>query len=233
MGPRHECDRLLGATQPAAPACRIALTEAAVNVQTHWDTIYRTKTADEVSWYQEHPVRSLDFIRRTGVPVTGRIIDVGGGASTLVDDLLAAGYTDITVADISPVALDVARQRLGVLADRVTWLVADITRASLPADSHDIWHDRAVFHFLTDAADRARYVAQVRRAVKSGGHVIVATFATDGPDRCSGLPVVKYGPDSLHAEFGNDFQLTERIRESHITPAGGEQRFVYCYCRAA
>lgn len=204
-----------------------------MNAQTHWDTVYRTKVATEVSWYQEHAVRSLALIRRTGVPVTGRIIDVGGGASTLVDDLLAAGYADITVADISPAALDVARSRLGALADQVTWLEADITRASMPIASYDIWHDRAVFHFLTDAADRARYVEQVRRAVKSGGHVIVATFATDGPDRCSGLPVTKYDPESLHAEFGSDFRLTESMRETHITPTGGGQRFVYCYCRVA
>lgn len=199
--------------------------------QTHWNTIYRTKPATEVSWFQEHALRSLDFIRRTQVPLTGRIIDVGGGASTLVDDLLLAGYTDITVADISGAALDVARARLGALADRVTWLEADITRAALPADAYDIWHDRAVFHFLTDAADRARYVAQVRRAVKSGGHVIVATFATDGPSQCSGLPVVQYRPETLHAEFGTDFQLTESLQEAHVTPAGSEQRFVYCYCR--
>lgn len=204
-----------------------------MNARTHWDTVYRTKAATEVSWYQEHAVRSLDLIRRTGVPVTGRIIDVGGGASTLVDDLLAAGYTDITVADISPAALDVARMRLGALADRVTWLEADITRAPLPVAAYDIWHDRAVFHFLTDAPDRARYVDQVRRTVKSGGHVIVATFATDGPDKCSGLPVTKYDPESLHAEFGADFRLTESMRETHVTPAGGEQRFVYCYCRVA
>lgn len=204
-----------------------------MNARTHWDTVYRTNAATKVSWYQEHAVRSLDLIRRTGVPVTGRIIDVGGGASTLVDDLLASGYTGVTVADISPAALDVAKMRLGELADRVTWLEADITRASLPRATYDIWHDRAVFHFLTDAADRARYVDQVRRSVKSGGHVIVATFATDGPDRCSGLPVTKYDPESLHAEFGNDFRLTESMRETHVTPAGGEQRFVYCYCRVA
>lgn len=203
-----------------------------MNPRAHWDTIYRTKSADEVSWYQEHAVRSLDFIRGTGVPLTARIIDVGGGVSTLVDDLLAAGYADITVADISPVALDATRARLGALADRVTWLEADITRARLPAKHFDVWHDRAVFHFLTDAADRARYVGQVRHAVKSGGHVIVATFATDGPERCSGLPIVRYGPESLHAEFGDDFRLAESARETHVTPAGAEQRFVYCYCRA-
>jgi SAM-dependent methyltransferase len=202
-----------------------------MNVETHWDMVYRTKAADEVSWYQAHAVQSLAFIRRTGVPLTGCIIDVGGGAATLVDDLLMAGYTDITVADISPVALEVAQRRLGVLADQVTWLAADITRVALAEDAYDVWHDRAVFHFLTDAADRARYVAQVRRAVKSGGHVIIATFATDGPDQCSGLPVIRYGQDSLHAVFGDDFRLTESVRESHITPSGGEQCFVYCYCR--
>jgi SAM-dependent methyltransferase len=201
--------------------------------RTHWDTIYRTKAAAEVSWYQAHAAQSLDLIRHTGVPTTGQIIDVGGGSSVLVDDLLLAGYEHVTVVDISPAALDVARARMGERADQATWLEADITHAALPRAHYDVWHDRAVFHFLTDAADRARYVTQVRRAVKHGGHVIVATFATDGPDHCSGLPVVRYAPDSLHAEFGDDFRLTDSVRETHVTPAGAEQRFVYCYCRVA
>ncbi len=202
-----------------------------MDIQTHWDTVHRTRKPTEVSWYQEHAIRSLEYIHRTGVPRAGRIIDVGGGASTLVDDLLAEGFSDITVADVSAVALEVAMTRLGARSRRVTWLTADITCASLPAYTYDVWHDRAVFHFLVDAEDRARYLAQVRHAVKPGGHVIVATFATDGPDRCSGLAVRRYDPEALHAEFGDDFRLKESARETHCTPGGSEQRFVYCYCR--
>jgi len=197
----------------------------------HWEAIHRTKAPTEVSWYEEHAVRSMDFVRRTAVAKSGRIIDVGGGVSTLVDDLLAAGYEHVTVLDISAAALAVARARLGAAAARVTWIEADVLRVDLPPASYDLWHDRAVFHFLTDPADRARYVDVVRRVVRPEGHVIVATFASDGPLRCSGLEVVRYDAESLHDAFGDDFRLMESARESHVTPAGSEQRFVYCYCR--
>jgi SAM-dependent methyltransferase len=197
----------------------------------HWETVHQAKAPTEVSWYQEHAARSMDFIRRTGVARAGRIIDVGGGVSTLVDDLLAEGYSDVTVLDISPAALDVARSRLGDAAARVTWIEADVLCADLPAGSYDLWHDRAVFHFLTEEADRARYVECVRRAVKPGGHVIVATFAGDGPTQCSGLDVVRYDPESLHGAFGDEFRLVDSAGETHVTPAGSEQSFVYCYCR--
>lgn len=199
----------------------------------HWENIYKAKDATQVSWFQEHPELSFNFIERTGVGKTGQIIDVGGGASTLVDDLLANDYQNITVLDISAAALQVAQQRLGSQASAVTWLEADITRVELPYRFYDVWHDRAVFHFLTRAEDRKRYVEAVQHSVKTGGHVIVATFALDGPLRCSGLEVVRYSPDKLHDEFGNDFELVDTTNELHQTPFGSEQKFTYCYCRKA
>ncbi|WP_306476157.1 class I SAM-dependent methyltransferase [Methyloversatilis sp.] len=197
----------------------------------HWEDVYARKAPDSVSWFQPHAQHSLDLIARTGLMRDAAIIDVGGGASTLVDDLLARGYHDLTVLDLSAAALDAAQARLGDEARRVSWVEADITEVDLPAQRYDLWHDRAVFHFLTDAAQRQAYVEQVLRAVKPGGHVIVATFAEDGPDRCSGLPVMRYGADALHAEFGAPFELLEHSRETHHTPGGAVQQFVYCYCR--
>ncbi len=199
--------------------------------KSHWENVYETKDATQVSWFQQHPELSVQFIKETRVDKTGQIIDVGGGASTLVDDLLANGYENVTVLDISMAALQTAQQRLGSLASRVTWLEADITQVNLPYRFYDVWHDRAVFHFLTDPEDRARYVKAVQHSVKTGGHVIVATFGLEGPLRCSGLEVVRYSPDSLHDEFGNDFELVDSTNELHQTPFGTEQRFIYCYCR--
>ncbi|GMV39734.1 MAG: hypothetical protein AMXMBFR64_14500 [Myxococcales bacterium] len=196
----------------------------------HWERVYGAKRPDTVSWYQEHAERSVRLIVQTGVPLTAGIIDVGGGASTLVDDLVARGYSDVTVLDLSEAALAHARARLGETT-AVTWLAVDITRATLPVERYDVWHDRAVFHFLTNAADRDAYVANVLRSVRPGGHVIVATFAEDGPERCSGLPVVRYRPDQLHGEFGDAFDLRSHEREEHQTPGGAIQSFVYCYCR--
>jgi SAM-dependent methyltransferase len=197
----------------------------------HWERVYATKKPTEVSWFQPHPEVSLRLIRGTGAGPDDPIVDVGGGASTLVDDLLAAGYRAVTVLDLSATALKVARERLGPRAASVTWLEADVTRAALPERFFRVWHDRAVFHFLTDAGDRARYVDAVRRAVRPGGHVIVATFALDGPFQCSGLDVVRYDPASLHAQFGGDFDLAGSTEEIHHTPFGKEQKFVYCFCR--
>ena len=198
---------------------------------THWDTVYSTKQADDVSWFQLHAELSLAIIRRIAGGQPASIIDVGGGASTLVDDLLGDGWRDVTVLDISVAALDVARQRLGAREALARWIAGDVTRTPLPASRFDIWHDRAVFHFLTDPEDRAAYVAQVRLAVKPGGHVIVAAFGPDGPTQCSGLPVRRYSETGLHAEFGNDFQLLEHLDEAHRTPSGLIQHFVYCHCR--
>ena len=197
----------------------------------HWEDVYSTKAEAEVSWFQEHPEISLDLIRRTGVDRSGAIIDVGGGASRLVDDLLAGGYSDLTVLDISAAALGVARRRLGTLAGVVTWIEADATAVALPHHGFDVWHDRAVFHFLTEADQRERYVRAVRHSVRPGGHVIVAAFGPDGPLRCSGLPVVQYSPDRLHDEFGAAFELVEHTSEAHRTPFGTVQQFIYCYCR--
>ena len=202
-----------------------------MNTKTHWEHIYETKAPTQVSWYQEHIRFSLHYIRNTGIQKTDAIIDVGGGASTLVDDLVADGYQNISILDVSGAALQLARQRLGTHAVDVNWIEADITQADLPEQAYDLWHDRAVFHFLTQAMDRQRYIDTVRHAVRVGGHIIVATFAPDGPERCSGLDVVRYGPQSLHDEFGGDFELVESTRETHHTPFGTEQKFIYCYCR--
>ncbi|HCJ51171.1 MAG TPA: SAM-dependent methyltransferase [Gallionella sp.] len=199
--------------------------------KTHWETVYSSKSTEAVSWFQPHADLSLNLIKATGVGRGAAIIDVGGGASTLVDDLVAEGYADLTVLDLSAAALKAARKRLGAEADRVCWLEADITKAALPASRYDIWHDRAVFHFLTAPADRAAYVRTVLRAVKPGGHVIVATFAEDGPLQCSGLPVMRYRADELHDQFGEAFTLIQHQKEEHHTPFGTVQQFVYCYCR--
>ena len=199
--------------------------------KTHWETVYSSKSTEAVSWFQPHADLSLNLIKATGAGRGAAIIDVGGGASTLVDDLVAEGYADLTVLDLSAAALKAARKRLGAEADRVCWLEADITKAALPASRYDIWHDRAVFHFLTAPADRAAYVRTVLRAVKPGGHVIVATFAEDGPLQCSGLPVMRYRADELHDQFGEAFTLIQHQKEEHHTPFGTVQQFVYCYCR--
>jgi len=201
-----------------------------VDRQHHWENVYRNKASDEVSWFQPHAASSLRLIRESGVGLDAQIIDVGGGASVLVDNLLDAGYRHLTVLDLSESALAEARKRLGARASQVSWLASDITQASLPANAYDVWHDRAVFHFLTDPADRARYVEQVLHAVKPDGRVIVATFGPGGPLQCSGLDVVRYAPDALHAEFGTSFRLLRHESEVHQTPTGKEQEFVYCYC---
>ena len=197
----------------------------------YWEDVYSTKKTEGVSWFQEHAEQSMRLIRGTGVPCSAEIIDVGGGASTLVDDLLGNGYSAVSVLDLSAAALSVAKARLRQRASEVHWLEGDITKVLLPVHAFDVWHDRAVFHFLTNKEDRQAYVEAVLRSVKPGGHVIVATFAEDGPLQCSGLPVMRYGPDELHAEFGSSFALVEHEREEHHTPFGTVQKFVYCYCR--
>jgi SAM-dependent methyltransferase len=199
--------------------------------KSHWEGVYTAKAPTEVSWFQEHPERSLDLIRRTGLPLDAAIVDVGGGASTLVDDLIAAGYSDLTVLDISASALEAARSRLGPRAARVHWIEADATTHPWPAARFDLWHDRAVFHFLLDDDARRRYVHAAHHAVRPGGHVIVATFGPQGPARCSGLPVARYAPGELHAQFGPAFTLVDHATEDHTTPWGAIQQFVYCYCR--
>ncbi|MDT3707018.1 MAG: class I SAM-dependent methyltransferase [Thiobacillus sp.] len=203
-----------------------------VDRRQHWEKVYSSKATDQVSWFQPHAASSLRLIADCA-GTDAHIIDVGGGASVLVDDLLDAGYRNLTVLDLAESALAVSRARLGARAQSVQWIAADVTRADLPAARYDVWHDRAVFHFLTDPADRARYVDQVLKSVKPGGRVIIAAFGPGGPLQCSGLDVVRYAPDALHAEFGARFRLIGHETEIHRTPAGGEQEFVYCYCRRA
>ena len=197
----------------------------------HWENVYRTKSPEQVSWFRPHLERSIAFLETAGIGLDAAVIDVGGGASTFVDDLLDRGYSNVTVLDLSSSALDAARARLGERASRVHWLCADATDASLAPGSYDFWHDRAVFHFLRDRSARERYVANVRRAVRPGGHVVVATFGPHGPEKCSGLEVMRYSPDELHAEFGSEFARLASATERHVTPWGTEQEFIYCYCR--
>lgn len=197
----------------------------------HWEKVYTTKAPDSVSWFQPHADMSMRLIRASGAGHDAAIIDVGGGASTLVDDLLNDGYINLTVLDLSAAALAESRHRLGAGSDRVTWVEADITCATFAPQSIDLWHDRAVFHFLTEKADREAYVRQVFRAIKPGGHVIMATFGSHGPTQCSGLPVMRYAPDELHAQFGEAFTLLTHEEQMHPTPFGTEQQFIYCLCR--
>ncbi|HVV48643.1 MAG TPA: class I SAM-dependent methyltransferase [Polyangia bacterium] len=197
----------------------------------HWEAVYEQKGPERVSWYRPHLERSLGFIEEAHLGRDAAIIDVGGGASTLVDDLLARGYLNVTVLDISLTAIESAKARLGKRASAVRWLTADITQTDLGAGAYDFWHDRAVFHFLRDDEDRRRYVAAAKRSVKPGGHILVATFGPEGPSRCSGLDVVRYDPDGLHGQFGAAFQKVGSSTEVHQTPWGTEQQFVYCYCR--
>ena len=202
-----------------------------MNVVTHWEKIYREKAPDAVSWYRAHLETSIALIERVAPPRSACIIDVGGGESTLVDDLLANGYQNIAVLDVSQTAIDVTKRRLGQTADLVLWITGDIPKAELGPCAYDVWHDRAVFHFLTSVEQRIAYVQQVARAVKPGGHVLVSTFGPEGPTKCSGLEVVRYDAESLHAEFGVRFRLVENFKELHETPFGTTQQFLYCLCR--
>lgn len=202
-----------------------------MDAQAHWNKIYTEKGANAVSWYRPHLETSLELIERVIPGYGSSVIDVGGGESTLVDDLLARGYLDITVLDISRTAIEANKQRLGRTSERVHWLAADIIESNIPASRYDVWHDRAVFHFLTLERSRAAYVRQVARAVRKGGHVIVSTFGPAGPLKCSGLDVVRYDAESLHREFGLSFRLLGSSTEQHQTPFGTTQQFLYCYCR--
>ena len=202
-----------------------------MDAKTHWDRVYATKTPNAVSWYRRHLDRSLALIERAVPERSASIIDVGGGESTLVDDLLLRGYKNITILDISQGAIDVTRSRLGSAADHVRWIAADITEIELEPRAYDLWHDRAVFHFLTVPEQRTAYVRQVACCVRPGGHVIVSAFGPQGPTKCSGLEVVRYDAESLHREFGGSFRLIESSTELHRTPFDTTQQFLYCYCR--
>jgi SAM-dependent methyltransferase len=195
--------------------------------RSHWESVYRTQQPHAVSWYRRHLETSLALIEAAIPDRVARVIDVGCGASTLVDDLVARGYRDVTVLDVSSAALDIAKARLGERARAVEWRCDDVTTAPMAEQRYDLWHDRAVFHFLTRAEDRAAYVRQVRRCMKTGGHVIIATFGPEGPAKCSGLDVVRYGSDALQAELGPAFRLERHLTDLHETPAGKVQQFTY------
>ncbi len=192
----------------------------------HWEGVYAKKGENEVSWFQENPAPSLELIAQVGATASSAIIDIGGGASRLVDKLVERGFKDLTVLDLSGAALEVVKARLGQDASRVHWIVADAT-AWEPPKPYDIWHDRAAFHFLTQEDDRSAYVARLRRALQPGGYAIIATFAPDGPERCSGLQVVRYDPASLGKTLGSTFQLVDTRLNIHATPWGTEQSFQY------
>lgn len=195
--------------------------------KTHWEQVYSTRKPNEVGWYQAYPEASLKLIASTGVEKSAAIIDVGGGASNLADALLDQGYRDLTIIDISATALAATRARLGKNAEEVKWRVSDITEFA-PPQQYAVWHDRAVFHFLTEPADRERYLAAARSALPPGGHLILATFALDGPPQCSGLDVVRYSVDSLRQEVGDDFELVESFGGIHLTPSMGKQSYTFC-----
>jgi len=201
--------------------------------KTHWETVYTNKVADAMSWYQDQPELSLEFIARAANDTAATIIDVGSGATTLIGALLDGGYQAITALDISETALNVARSQLGERAVQVRWVAADVRHVPPPPYRYDIWHDRAVLHFLTDPADRVAYVQTLRRVVKPGGQVIIAAFAPEGPQQCSNLDVVRYSPESLAELLGEGFTLLETLSETHTTPAQRQQQFTWCRFRVS
>jgi SAM-dependent methyltransferase len=194
--------------------------------QAHWQNIYTTKGEAEVSWFEETPTESLRLLQLVGAQPSSAIIDVGGGASRLVDNLLAKGFENLTVLDLSAAALDSARARLGDKGDAVKWIVADVTEW-LPTDTYDVWHDRVVFHFLTSEKEQRAYIKRLKQALKPGGHVIIGTFALDGPEKCSGLAVARHSAESLSALLAPDFDLIDSSRHEHITPWQAVQKFQF------
>jgi SAM-dependent methyltransferase len=198
--------------------------------QAHWEGVYTQKGESEVSWFQENPAPSLELIEQAGATAASAIIDVGGGASRLVDNLIDQDFEHVTVLDLSDAALQAAKARLGGRASQVHWIRADATVWE-PVKVYDVWHDRAAFHFLTEDRDRAAYVVRLERALKVGGHAIIATFALDGPERCSGLPVVRYDPVSLGQTLGRTFQLVDTRLHAHATPWSSTQSFQFSVFR--
>jgi SAM-dependent methyltransferase len=194
--------------------------------QAHWENVYSSKGENEVSWFQDSPAPSLALIAEIGAAHSSAIVDIGGGASRLVDHLIDRGFLDVTVLDLSAAALEAAKARLGERAGRARWLVADATTWQ-PSRTYDIWHDRAAFHFLTEERDRAGYIARLRQGLKIGGHAIIATFALDGPEKCSGLPVMRYDAARLAETLGAGFKLQQNRRDDHATPWGSQQRFQF------
>jgi SAM-dependent methyltransferase len=199
-----------------------------MNAKTHWESVYAVKPPEEVSWYRPHLDTSLALIEQLTPSRVAAIVDVGAGASTLVDDLIQRSYATITALDISETALRAAKERVGPNSARIQWLTADVCEADLLADYYDLWHDRAVFHFLTLPEQRTSYVARAAASVKRDGNLIIGTFGPEGPRRCSQLDTVRYDEATLEAEFGSQFALTESRIEWHTTPSGGQQQFLYC-----
>lgn len=200
--------------------------DSSISRKTHWEQVYENKPVDQVSWFQRDPRRSLELIEASGTAKDAPIIDVGAGASVLVDQLLLNGYTDLSVLDISKNALDISKRRLGNHATDVAWLVDDVTEFQ-PGRSYALWHDRAVFHFLRDPSQQSAYRSTLMRALASGGQAIIGTFAVDGPLRCSGLEIAQYDAARMQAVMGADFTLLQESRESHTTPAGSIQNFAW------
>lgn len=197
----------------------------------HWEQVYSTNPPEKLGWYEPHLKTSFSWIKGLGLTVEAPIIDVGGGASTLVDDVLDAGYRSITVLDISGKAQSSAKARLGKKAELVTWLEGDITSVDLPRHYYELWHDRAVFHFLTALDQQRKYRNNLLRVLKPGGHLIIGTFAPEAPPKCSGLPVQRYNPEDLQNALGREFELKRHHKELHITPGGVEQMYLYCHFR--
>jgi ubiquinone/menaquinone biosynthesis C-methylase UbiE len=199
--------------------------------ESHWGSVYKSKSPMQVSWYQPHLKKSLELIAKAGVSKDASIIDVGGGASTLADDLIAQGFANISVLDISAESLEASKKRLGKTAQEINWIVSDITDAQLPKSHFELWHDRAVFHFLTDDKDKHKYKRILLDTLKPQAFVIIATFSLTGPMKCSDLEVARYSSETLSQELGNHFKLIEHLEESHKTPLGAAQNFTYCLFR--
>ena len=199
-----------------------------MNQRNHWEDIYSNRPSEKLGWFKPHLQTSLSWIKEIGLDKAAPIIDVGGGASTLVDDLLEAGYQSITILDLSKKALSLAKARLGEKGHAVKWLEGNITSVSLPTHSYSLWHDRAVFHFLTAPEQQQKYRQKLLGALKPGGHLIIGTFAPEAPPKCSGLPVQRYTAEQLATTLGEEFKLTRHHKELHVTPGGVEQMYLYC-----
>jgi SAM-dependent methyltransferase len=202
-----------------------------VNQRKHWEEVYMNKPAEKLGWYEPHLQISLKWIKELGLSKDASIIDVGGGASTLIDDLLLDNNTAVTVLDLSGKALSAAKARLDIRAETVTWLTGDITSIDLPEGYYDLWHDRAVFHFLTSPGRREQYRKNLLKALKPGGYLIIGTFAPEAPPKCSGLPVQRYSVEQLQNSLGDEFELQQHLKELHVTPGGVDQIYLYCQFR--
>ena len=193
----------------------------------HWNRVYEKNLPNEVGWYQDYPKMSLKLIAITEIGADGSIIDIGGGTSKLPGILLDQGYKRLTVLDISGKSIEKAKIQLAENSNRITWIEADVTKFNFK-EKFDVWHDRAVFHFLTEVEGRKGYINSLNQALRLNGHLVIGTFGLDAPPKCSGLPVVRYEPETLHHELGNNFDLAETFFENHVTPSGVRQKFIFC-----